>query len=368
MTGTTGDRAGGLAVDVVINNYNYGRFLTAAIDSALAQVHEPVRVIVVDDGSSDDSPQIIRGYGDRILPVLKRNGGQASALNAGFAESEGEAVIFLDADDVLLPDIARRVAAALAAAPTACKVQYPLAVIDERGMATGSRKPHAHLPLPAGDLRRHAVTFPFDLPWLPTSGNAFSARLVRRLFPIPEEEFRLGSDWYLQHLTPLLGDVIALDAVGACYRVHGENRYERAGATLDLEQLRETIRLAAVTAAHLTRLADELGIPRAAGSIRSVADLGNRLISLRLDPDRHPLPEDGLLGLLADGVRAASRRFDVRWPMKALFVAWFTAMAAAPRPLAKPLAELFVFPERRRALNAVLARLHAAPPEGDGAP
>jgi cellulose synthase/poly-beta-1,6-N-acetylglucosamine synthase-like glycosyltransferase len=91
---------------IIIDNYNYGRLLKDAIDSALAQTYRNTEVIVVDDGSTDNSREIIAGYGDRIIPVLKENGGQASALNAGFAVSQGDVILFLDADDVLLPTAA----------------------------------------------------------------------------------------------------------------------------------------------------------------------------------------------------------------------------------------------------------------------
>ena len=113
-------------VSIVISNYNYGRFLGEAIDSALNQTYPHTEVIVVDDGSTDNSREIIESYGDRIIAVLKDNGGQASACNAGFRASRGEVVIFLDADDVLLPDTVRRVVAAFQAHPGAVKVQYRL--------------------------------------------------------------------------------------------------------------------------------------------------------------------------------------------------------------------------------------------------
>ncbi len=77
---------------ILINNYNYGRFLHEAIDSALSQTYPHTEVIVVDDGSTDNSREIIASYEDQIIPVLKENGGQASALNAGFAASRGEIV------------------------------------------------------------------------------------------------------------------------------------------------------------------------------------------------------------------------------------------------------------------------------------
>src|SRR5688572_2252661 len=88
---------------VVINNFNYGRFLGSAIESALAQTYPQIEVIVVDDGSTDESRSVIASFARRIKSVLKENGGQASALNAGFKASQGGVIIFLDADDTLLP-------------------------------------------------------------------------------------------------------------------------------------------------------------------------------------------------------------------------------------------------------------------------
>ena len=90
-----------MLVSIIINNYNYARFLRAAIDSALGQSYASIEVLVVDDGSTDQSRAIIDSYGDRVKSILKKNGGQASALNAGFAQCQGDIVIFLDADDVL---------------------------------------------------------------------------------------------------------------------------------------------------------------------------------------------------------------------------------------------------------------------------
>ena len=84
-------------VSIVIDNFNYGRFLGAAIDSALAQTYPHVELIVVDDGSTDDSREVISSYGDRVSAVFKPNGGHASAFNAGFRASHGCIVMFLDA-------------------------------------------------------------------------------------------------------------------------------------------------------------------------------------------------------------------------------------------------------------------------------
>lgn len=348
-----------IAVDIVIDNYNYGRFLAAAIESACAQTHPEVTVTVVDDGSSDESREVLRGYEERVAVVLKENGGQASALNLGAERCRGDVVMFLDADDVLRPDAAAQVAAAFAATPDAVKVQFRMDVIDAEGRPTGEIKPPEHVPRPNGDVRREELSSPYDLAWMATSANAFRADALRRILPIPEGPFRTCADWYLVHLTALLGPVVSLDSVGGSYRIHGANNYEPQAAELDLGHLRETIRFSASTSSELLRLADELQLPRPE-RILSLADLANRMISLRLEPAQHPLAGDSALGLARDAARASRRRGNVSAAMKAIFVAWFAAMAVAPRPLARKLAAWFLFPQQRVALNRLLGRLQGA--------
>ena len=102
----------------------------------------------------------------------------------------------------------------------------------------------------------------------------------------------------------------------------------------------------------------ELGLPHP-DRILSLADLANRMISLRLEPEQHPVAADGRGSLLLDSWRAAARRSNVSPAMKPLFVAWFAAMAALPRPLARRLALLFLFPERRGSLNRLLGRFQS---------
>ena len=99
-----------MKLSVLINNFNYARYLDAAIESALGQDFPDFEVVVVDDGSTDNSRELIARYGARIVPVLKANGGQASSFNAGFAASTGDVVFLLDADDAFLPGKLRRVA------------------------------------------------------------------------------------------------------------------------------------------------------------------------------------------------------------------------------------------------------------------
>jgi hypothetical protein len=96
--------------------------------------------------------------------------------------------------------------------------------------------------------------------------------------------------------------------------------------------------------------------------ILPVSYIANRIISLKLDPQHHPLNGDTVSRLMWLGLKAASRRFDVNWLMKIMFGAWFIVMACAPRTLARWLAVQFMFPEARGQFNSLLRAGHAAAP------
>lgn len=212
-------------VSIVINNYNYGRFLPEAINSAMRQRYEPVEVIVVDDGSTDNSRAVIAEYATRIKAVLKSNGGQASALNAGFAASGGDIVLFLDADDILFPDAAANAVLQLAD-HIASKVHWPMWVVDSGGNRTGETRP-PHAP-PAGDFRQRVLERgPSNVASSPTSGNAWSRSFLARVMPIPEDVayYRACADEYLYTLAPVFGMVRAIAEPQGFYRVHGGNTY-----------------------------------------------------------------------------------------------------------------------------------------------
>ena len=144
-------------VSIVINNYNYGRYLRAAIDSALAQTYPQVEVIVVDDGSTDGSREIIESYGNRIMPVIKRNGGQARHSMPASRQASGEIVMFLDADDELLHDAVDQVVKAWR--PGVAKAQFQLEMVDDRGKPLGMRVPPFNGFIPNGDIRDRIARF-----------------------------------------------------------------------------------------------------------------------------------------------------------------------------------------------------------------
>ena len=219
-------------VSVIINNYNYGRFLNEAIDSALNQTYPNIEVIVVDDGSTDNSRDIIAEYGNRIIPVLKENGGQASAFNAGFNVSHGDVVIFLDSDDMLL-STAVETAVSCFQSEDIIKVHWLLWEVDVFGRKTGKTVPNHEMP--EGNvidivLQRGPESFVTP----PTSGNAWARIFLEKVLPISEEEYKICADSYLFVLALIFGSVKRVQEPQGYYRVHGQNNYW--GKTFD-EQL-----------------------------------------------------------------------------------------------------------------------------------
>jgi glycosyltransferase involved in cell wall biosynthesis len=210
-------------VSIIVNNYNYGRFLKGAIDSARGQTYDHVEVIVVDDGSTDDSRDVITSFEDRIGTVLKENGGQASAFNEGFARSSGDIVIFLDSDDVLLPTAAERVVEQFRSG--VAKIHWPLVRVDEQLNGNDQQIPSEELP--AGDLREATLRDgPGSSLSPPTSGNAWSREFLARMLPMSVDEHRIGADGYLYGLAPAFGSIGRVEEPQGMYRIHPTNNYK----------------------------------------------------------------------------------------------------------------------------------------------
>lgn len=326
-------------VSIIINNYNYGHFLREAIESALNQTYPHTEVIVVDDGSIDNSREIIAEYGDRIVPVLKENGGQASAFNAGFAVSRGDIIIFLDADDELFPDTVRKIVNVWRTGLS--KVQYRLKIVDQYGMVQGvipSSQMHS------GNLKPILLSAGTYL-YPPTSGNAFARSFLDSVLPMPENEWRICADGYLNLLSVLHGDIVSLNQPLGLYRIHDSNNYFCSLDHIDVKRLVKRLRdnlLRDYQKENLLRdyfnNCGELNRIPSDFMLRNIFHVRSRIELLCMAPDEYPFSMDTALRLLYHALKAT---FVNPWlsPLKRVtYMAYFLSMVLFPRSVARRLA------------------------------
>lgn len=202
-------------ISVVVDNYNYAQWLPDALDSVLRQTLTDFECIVVDDGSTDGSQSIILDYAKRssaIVPVFKKNGGQASAFNAGFAIATGEIIAFLDSDDYWFP---QKLARIVEAHEKSRIVQHYLTP-NGQGIY---RKIQPNL-----NRSEALVAFGYMYNHSPTSGLSFTREVLAPFFPlVQEEEMRGHVDGCLLMLALTQSNVLVLEEVLGLYRIHGSN-------------------------------------------------------------------------------------------------------------------------------------------------
>ena len=213
-------------VSIIINNYNYGRFLRHAIESAIRQDYEPTEILVVDDGSTDDSREIIGGFLGSVIPIFKENGGQASALNAGIAASKGEIICFLDADDCFYSGKVRSVAKTYLNEGLYLKplmIHHRLMITNSIGdSANGALIGRLHKsPLNLYEYAKRYKSILYEAG--PTSGLSVNRMLADRLFPIPEKGIISSADDFVVKGSSLIGELYSLEDILGNYRAHGQN-------------------------------------------------------------------------------------------------------------------------------------------------
>ncbi len=206
----------GATISVVIDNHNYGRYLGEAVRSVLRQrCPGEVECIVSDDGSTDESREVIASFGGKVRSLLRSNEGQASAFNAGFSAARGEFVCLLDSDDYWHPD---KIAQCLAFFddPEVGVVQHFLQDVDGEGRALAQR-------FPAWPARYATEDF-LDgrLQLTATSGLMFRRSVLDRVLPVPRRIFYYLDDMLFVKAL-LLSKGANVPKVLGYHRVHGKN-------------------------------------------------------------------------------------------------------------------------------------------------
>jgi glycosyltransferase involved in cell wall biosynthesis len=207
-------------VSVVIAAYNAAAFVADTLESVLAQTLADIEVIVVNDGSTDCTKEVVRGFPDRRLILLEqRNAGVSSARNTGLAAARAPYVLFLDADDLLLPTALSQMTGVLDARPdrVACFAHHIR--IAEDGAELSRREDIPLRVFPADDTLRHLATKNFIV------CGAICARTsaARRLKGF-DTTLHWGEDWEFWCRLAMLGDFAAMpNDIVLMYRQHGSS-------------------------------------------------------------------------------------------------------------------------------------------------
>lgn len=218
---------------VLIDTYNYGEYIEEAVASALAQNFpaEQREILVVDDGSTDDTQERLRKFGEAIRYLRKPNGGQASAFNFGFAYAHGEVIALLDADDLWLPDKLGRVYETFERHPGAGMVYHRVHLWS----GTGDISEDTYFIPVSGrvpESRRALLQYPMA----GTSCLAFRREALQKLLPVPEA-LRFQADAYLTALVIFVAPVAAVPEFLGKYRLHGANLFQTNAERISRSQV-----------------------------------------------------------------------------------------------------------------------------------
>lgn len=212
-------------LSVLVDTYNHERFIEEAVHSVLAQDFPPAKreILIVDDGSTDRTPELLRQFESQARILRKPNGGQASAFNHGIPQCQGEIVVFLDGDDWWAPNKLSRIAEAFAAHANVGLIGHSVTEVlpgDVRRTELVRDSPEFRIDSVAG-----AQTFRLRKSFLGTSRMAYRAEVLRRIGAVPEALI-FEADEFLFTLGALFSDVLLLREPLTFYRLQGQNLYQ----------------------------------------------------------------------------------------------------------------------------------------------
>jgi hypothetical protein len=234
-------------VSLCVSAHNYARFLPACLDSILNQSYRNIECIVVDDGSTDETPQVLTRYTDRVTVIRNPTPrGQLNAMFAGFQATRGQFVSFVDADDFLYRDFVMTHVTALTApegmAAMSGSVQHN---VDAEGHVLGVHPTGIAWPqlrLPRGTYRRRKISsrvlgeiqvavydpqcnYMHQWLWGTTSSMMFRGSILRLIADPAPDGGNIFADAYMAHFSHAIGGTVMIELPLSAYRRHGGNMY-----------------------------------------------------------------------------------------------------------------------------------------------
>jgi glycosyltransferase involved in cell wall biosynthesis len=333
-------------ISVIISCFNYEKYIARAIESVIHQDYANKEIIVVDDGSSDGSAEIIRSYGHCATLAFEENRGQAVACLKAARLATGDYIQFLDADDYLAEGALARIAAACR--PEVSKVQFPLTPVRADEAVIGRPFPemgvHTSADLIQEINRRGCYTTP------PNSGNVYRADVLPL---IREISYERSVDGVIFLLAPFVGEVVMLTEPQGFYRFHSQNHSQHG--VLSARRFHDE------GARFMDRL-DHLSA--------ILSDIGDSRFRKRTEADYAFVCSREILRQISDGHRPALRLIWAHWAgllreradlrSLILFGGWATASWVAPDRLRRGLALYLTDPQFRRWLHRRLLKRDGA--------
>ncbi|RAK02559.1 glycosyl transferase family 2 [Larkinella arboricola] len=217
-----------MKASILINNYNYGKYIEKSILSALNQTYKNIEVIVYDDGSKDDSISRIKKYSKSIEIIANENYGkghcwnQINAINQAFKKSSGDIIFLMDSDDCFFKDKVEKIVSIFEKSPNVIYVQHKFELVDEEDNIL----PYEKRPFFSDINVLNGIYFTkrLDFFFTQTSGQCFRRSFLQKILPLQEDELSLVCvDVRLTRLAAFEGDIISLQDKLTSYRIHTNN-------------------------------------------------------------------------------------------------------------------------------------------------
>lgn len=216
-------------VSVIIDTYNYAQFIETAIESVLSQTfpQNDIEIIVIDDGSTDNTSTIVKKYKDKIKYIYKENGGQASAFNLGFDNASGEYIILLDSDDYCLPNRVETIVEEFERYKNVGCILNTRQVIKKNNVIHEQSIEFHNLEI------NNDTIYKFIKCSYGTSRTSLRKSFLSEILPLPEKGLIIEADLFLNLAIYWFCKVSCLNEELTVYRIHGDNLFSIS----DIERL-----------------------------------------------------------------------------------------------------------------------------------